>query len=408
MTSPVQVCRLARRMAVVVLCAVLAGGALAQERPDEPGGGTAQDAAAGQPAPGAKSKGRYTDALDGKFDCSDYLINHKGFLPVPFLITEPAVGYGAGLAFVWFRESLAQAKAQSHTPDGRMVPPDIAAVAAFKTDNGSVGGGGAYVGHLRDDRIRYFAEVGKAELNLDFYGPRQIPRRFAIDAPLVKTDGLVRLGKSDWFAGVRYLYFGASCRFVGSTPSAIAPRELEESVGQAFLVADFDSRDNTLSPSKGTFAEFTLGFARPAFGSSTSFESQQAKAYTYLPMGESFILGLRGDGQFTGGRVPFYARPYLILRGIPAMRYQGEDTLVGEAELRYNATRRWTLLAFGGLGKAYGGRVAFSEAETAVGGGLGFRYLIARKLGLYAGLDVARGSGTDETAIYFQVGSAWR
>ena len=39
-------------------------------------------------------------------------------------------------------------------------------------------------------------------------------------------------------------------------------------------------------------------------------------------------------------------------------------------------------------------------------GGAGFRYLIARKLGLYTGIDVARGPET--TAFYIQVGSAWR
>ena len=40
-----------------------------------------------------------------------------------------------------------------------------------------------------------------------------------------------------------------------------------------------------------------------------------------------------------------------------------------------------------------------------VTGGTGFRYELARKYGLHAGLDVA--FGPDETAIYIQVGSAW-
>ena len=45
-------------------------------------------------------------------------------------------------------------------------------------------------------------------------------------------------------------------------------------------------------------------------------------------------------------------------------------------------------------------------AESVAAGGVGFRYLIARKLGLYSGIDVARGPET--TALYLQVGSAWR
>ena len=38
--------------------------------------------------------------------------------------------------------------------------------------------------------------------------------------------------------------------------------------------------------------------------------------------------------------------------------------------------------------------------------GTGFRYLIAKKLGIHAGIDVAR--GPEDTVFYIQVGSPWR
>jgi len=38
-------------------------------------------------------------------------------------------------------------------------------------------------------------------------------------------------------------------------------------------------------------------------------------------------------------------------------------------------------------------------------GGLGFRYRLARLLGLQAGIDVAR--GPEDTSFYITVGSAW-
>jgi hypothetical protein len=80
--------------------------------------------------------------------------------------------------------------------------------------------------------------------------------------------------------------------------------------------------------------------------------------------------------------------------------------LVAETELRHNVTPRWAVVGFDGAGKRYSERQSFADAKTIGAGGVGFRYLIARKLGLYAGLDVAR--GPEETAIYIQVGSAWR
>ena len=38
------------------------------------------------------------DAEDGKLDIGNYLSSATGFLPVPIIITEPAVGFGAGVA----------------------------------------------------------------------------------------------------------------------------------------------------------------------------------------------------------------------------------------------------------------------------------------------------------------------
>jgi hypothetical protein len=256
------------------------------------------------------------------------------------------------------------------------------------------------------DRFRYLAGAAKADLNLDYYGATDQPRRFALDASGGVAQGLARIGDSDWFAGARYLYVGSNVRFERERPVELPQRELEADIGRASLLVDYDSRDNILTASRGSYVEIDIGVARPSLGSSTSFDSAAARGYTYLPLGDQVVLGLRGDGQFTRGDVPFYALPFIKLRGVPAVRYQGERVLVAETELRYIVTPRWAVVGFGGAGKAYGGRVSFSDADTVAAGGVGFRYLIARKLGLYAGIDVAR--GPEEVAVYIQVGSAWR
>src|SRR5215211_3053741 len=41
-----------------------------------------------------KRVGTFTDPDDGRVDLSDYLLTRKGFLPVPIIVTEPALGYG--------------------------------------------------------------------------------------------------------------------------------------------------------------------------------------------------------------------------------------------------------------------------------------------------------------------------
>src|SRR5262245_60878179 len=44
----------------------------------------------------------FRDPSDGRIDMSRWLLSRRGALPVPLIITEPAVGYGAGLGLVFF------------------------------------------------------------------------------------------------------------------------------------------------------------------------------------------------------------------------------------------------------------------------------------------------------------------
>jgi hypothetical protein len=90
---------------------------------------------------------------------------------------------------------------------------------------------------------------------------------------------------------------------------------------------------------------------------------------------------------------------------VPKGRYQDDNVSAAELELRWNATLRWALVGFFGTGKAWGTE-RFGEANSILAGGMGVRYLIARRLGIYMGADVAR--GPEKTAFYIQVGNAWR
>ena len=49
---------------------------------------------------------QFIDVFDGQFDASQYLSeNAYGFLPVPIIITDPAVEGGLGLMGLFFHES---------------------------------------------------------------------------------------------------------------------------------------------------------------------------------------------------------------------------------------------------------------------------------------------------------------
>jgi outer membrane translocation and assembly module TamA len=167
---------------------------------------------------------------------------------------------------------------------------------------------------------------------------------------------------------------------------------------------NYDSRDNIFTPSNGLASEIKVMLFVDAWGSDDTFQKYLASFMYYNPLTDNLVLGLRGDAKTIDGAAPFYAYPFVDMRGIKAMQYQGETTMLGEFELRWSFTSRWALVGFGGAGKAFN-EDDREDSEVIYSKGLGIRYLIASKLGLQTGIDVAQ--GPDDTAIYLQFGGSW-
>lgn len=360
--------------------------------------------AAGSPA--MAQPGSFTDPDDGAFDVSDYLLNRKGVFPVPIIITEPAVGYGGGAMLMYFSESLAEADQKARQAGEPAAPPNFTGIGALATENGSRGAGLLHFHTWGGDRFRYLGGLARAKFNLDYYGPLNHGRSYELKGTFLVQQLLARVGDTRWYVGPRYTYFKSDTRFTGAAASRPGFGDQELSVGKIGLVVDYDNRDNMFYPTKGSYAELEAQFARSWLGSSKSFETYRARGYTWLPIHPKWTLGLRLDAQTTSGSVPFYAQPYVDLRGVSRGRYQDRTALAAEMELRWNVTPRWSLLGFTGAGKAYGRWRSFNDASNVASVGAGFRYLIARKLGLAVGIDVAH--SRDQNAFYIQVGSAWK
>ena len=95
-------------------------------------------------------------------------------------------------------------------------------------------------------------------------------------------------------------------------------------------------------------------FYAPGVGSDNTYQTYRAYAFGYAPLAKQFVLGGRVDMRAARGDVPFYQLPFVELRGVPAARYQDENTGVIEAEVRWNVTPRWALIGFFGAARAWG------------------------------------------------------
>ena len=369
----------------------------------------------------------FIDPKDGRFDTSEYLIDNSGFLPMPIVITEPALGAGGGVAAVFFHESEDEkqaARARMNTSKGRpgdddmlTLPPSVSVLLGAATSNGTWLAGGAHLGNWKQDHIRYTGALLRASLNLTFYdtgtntdGGSGLD--FNGDGWYFMQEAKFRLPGSNWFLGGRLDLMDLDIKFDDGDNAPGVPSDNTNNNSNVGLgaVATYDTRDNLFSPNRGVIADFeAMFFEGENFGDYT-YQKYEASSHMYWDnLLSNVVLGWRLDGKFANGDTPFYSLPYIDLRGIAAMRYQGEDVILTEVEARWNFRNRWSLIGFAGIGSAEDSFSNLFDSEESTPKktiGTGFRYLMARRLGLQGGIDVAR--GPDETAVYFTVGSAWR
>jgi len=364
-------------------------------------------------APGVRGAGLFSgleDPEDHRLDLSDYLQSRSGFLLVPIVITEPAVGFGGGLAPIFI-------KRPGEIPEGGRPTPRIYGGAIAGTENGTWGGLGLYLLPFSGDRYRLTGALGYLSLNLKFYGfgaesaLQDHPVSFTIETGATFQRFQTRIGESSFFAGLQYVYLRTRSRFDGELPdelpAGIAPRELESDVGGLGGIVEYDTRNNFLSPDRGQYVIGETTLFEPAFGSDTSFGKARIQALFFgRPFGR-WGYGFRIDANYAWGDMPFYMRPSLSMRGLTAGKYLDKVALLAEAEPRYWIDARWMLLAFGGVGKVAPSWNEIGSSEGVWTAGLGFRYLLARKLGLQGGVDFGIGP-SGQRAVYIQVGSAWK
>jgi hypothetical protein len=382
------------------------------------------------PAPaGAFDTSLFVDPEDGMFDASRYLSERRfSFLPVPVIITEPAVGLGFGVVGVFFHESPEQREAaarQAERGEFRpILPENVSAVAAAATDNGTWFAGGGHLGFWKNDSIRYAGFGMYGSFDLDFYSLGEIPLprpvELQIAGPVIFQQIKWRLGASRWFLGARQVYAAMETSLVRSNPAdSQIPPAAEGIVDEVFnrtivnsglgVVIDYDSRNNPFNPEQGAFYHANYISFDSALGSDVDYGAYQLKGLNYWRLPRNFGLNLRvqydGIDAPQDERLPVYVPPYIQLRGIPAVRYQGRAVAVVEVEGTWTFRQRWKFSLFSGTGRAAESFSALSDAGNQSTVGVGFRYLLARRYGIAMGLDVAR--GPEDTALYIQAGPAW-
>jgi hypothetical protein len=344
----------------------------------------------------------FRDSLDGAFDISNWLASKQGFLVVPSIITEPAVGYGLAGAAIYFHSSYSAKKG----------PPSMSGVLGGGTQNGTWATGAFHIGYWNHDRIRYMGALVRTYANVGFYGSGFVPGlenqsvNLNLDAWIVAQQAKFRVAETDLFLGARYIYLKTDNTFdLPIQMPEFDSIQFSANLSEATAVVNFDSRDNIFTPTKGFFLETSGTYSDTWMGGEDLYGRLAVRLIGYFPATGKLILGVRHESSYSFGNVPYWARPIVVLRGAPKMKYQNKNTTVMEAELNWNVYKRWYLIGFTGIGNAFESFDTFEKGKSVSSVGTGFRYKIARKFGAQMGMDFAK--STDDFAFYFVFGCSW-
>ena len=355
-------------------------------------GNSSSDFSSGTVPPGqAGWRSNFFDEVDGQLDMSN-LLAKGGFIPMPIIITEPAVDDGLGMA-AYFVEN---------PPPGSDLPPTRTILGGAVTGNGSWGGGIMRSGSFAGGRWLYDVAAATGLAVLDFHpGNRDLALRYNNDIDYIGVKTRYRFGDSGFSLGpsLRWRRNDINLDTEDQFPriEELAERKIElVSLGVA---GHFDNRDNPLTPTRGLNVVAEFQRFDEAIGSDADFNTASLFG-AWFHSRDQWTFAAMADAQVASEDAPFFMQPDVNIRGLARNRYTGDEVLSSEIEIRRQLTPRWAAVGFGGYGRAFGN----DDADAATWGG-GVRYRIARKLGLDVGLDYA--VGPEEEVAYIQFGHAW-
>jgi hypothetical protein len=335
------------------------------------------------------------------------------FLVLPFFITEPAIGEGLGAGLVYFHANrdpdapkVASAQSINRADREQTPPPTATGVFAFYTNDDTTGFGIGHSQTFKDDTYRLTALLADTKINATYY-VGDFPFGFSLAGNVAFARLKRRFGGSNMFIGMSTSVLDGDIDFPldpGANSDINIPGLSFTDVGIAGSFI-YDSRDNTMMPSVGQLAEFSLWRYDEDLGGDFGYTSTTLKVNSFHTFAKKFVLGLRLEASNATGDMPFYAAPYVKLRGIPALRYQGETAGVVEIELRYQFAKRWAVLAFTGEGFTDERSLADETEDEIDAYGFGVRYQLLPAQNVWVGLDLAR--GPEEDAFYIQLAHPW-
>ena len=329
------------------------------------------------------------------------------WLAIPLIITEPAIGEGLGAGVIYFHDtpddkpSVVSGRSLAKTGRKQNPPPTATGMFGFYTNNDTYMLGLGHARTFKEDTWRMTAAAAAARINATYY-LGDLPFRFGMEGAAVFGSVKRRIGGSNWFVGLSASAVEADVEFKDLGSGLLDFDFLD--VGIA-IMGIYDTRDDSMMPSTGQFVSWTVWNYDEAIGGDFDYWTSKVKVNSFHKFAEKFVLGLRFEGSTAEGEVPFYAEPFVSLRGVPALRYTGDAAGAVEAEFRYQFAERWAVLTFAGFGFVDEIDVNPAIEDDIHAWGIGGRWLAIKEENVWIGIDLAR--GPEDDVFYIQLVHPW-
>ena len=299
-------------------------------------------------------------------------------------------------------------------------PPSIIGGFVMSSDNGSYAYGAGANLHLYDDKLRVKFGAAYFDIRYKFYG---IGNDWAdLDIGLdLEQNGPGYFGSASWrvwrklYVGLGILNGQVESRLRLTLPDVELPElpplfdpPVDVGIGAFTIPIEYDSRDHEQFPRNGVLIKARASLYRESAGSDFESNIFKLSANHYLPMRDRDVLASRVVLRRAGDDTPFFLLSTVggstDLRGYPSGRYRDRYMYAMQTEYRWQASERWILTGFVGVGEVASEVSDFGD-NLLPATGIGARFVLSQKHRVGLSADIAWGNEGSE--FYFGVGEAF-
>jgi len=351
---------------------------------------------------GAQTEALATNSMnDASSTAGDeaYGLGEGNIVVAPIPISNPAIGSGLTLGGGYLFKL---------DPEART---SVIGVGALRTDNGSKAAAAFVNLAFGDNEWLFNFAAGEADLRYDLFGD-------PVTFPVRQEGRLANLGLA--YGVTPDLSFGAQMRYLDTFVSpdlrfgTLLPESILADVGLEVvtlaLTGDWDRRDNTDYPTRGTRIYGEVMQGRALNLDKRRYEKGFVQLDGFYPLAERTVLAGRAVACSSSEDTPFFDKCSLgltdMFRGYSSTRFLDDRLASVQVEVRQRLTGRIGAVAFAGAGWTGEDFDALSDNGTKSAVGLGARFRVSRDFPVDFSVDVTRNNEGEEL-FYVYVGQRW-